>query len=58
MSDSIIIGLDRSYTAMKTAYISYSIRKTQPKPITTSAGLWRAMALSTGSPPSMFLWTS
>ena len=25
MSDSIIIGVDRSYTAMKTAHISFSI---------------------------------
>ena len=31
MSDSIIIGLDRSYTAMKTAYISYSIAVRQSK---------------------------
>lgn len=31
MSDSIIIGVDRSYTAMKTAYISYSIAVRQSK---------------------------
>ena len=35
-----------------------TIRKTQPKPTMTSAGLWRATALSTGSPPYMSPWTS